>query len=118
MKTINQIEDIQPMTIVRMLHGKFAIVEAHCNANCVVDLDENEEWQYDPHHFMKKEWEHVNYGIGNSIVEAFEDLKTRYPLPGFKIYKCTNCQEINIKKDNKEITVGKCKKCEHPLWND
>ena len=27
--------------------------------------------------FMKEEWEHVNYGIGNTIIEAFEDFKLR-----------------------------------------
>ena len=37
---------------------------------------------------------------------------------GWKVYKCTNCQEINVKKDNRQITVGFCDNCEHPLWND
>ena len=37
---------------------------------------------------------------------------------GFKIYECTDCKEINIKKDNREITVGFCDNCDHPLWND
>lgn len=37
---------------------------------------------------------------------------------GFKVYKCTNCQTINILKDNGEITVGFCSNCDHPLWND
>ena len=37
---------------------------------------------------------------------------------GWRIYKCTDCQEINVKKDNRQITVGFCDKCEHPLWND
>jgi hypothetical protein len=36
------------------------------------------EWQYDPHHFMKDEWEHVNYGVGDTILEAFVDFKIRY----------------------------------------
>lgn len=36
---------------------------------------------------------------------------------GWKEYKCTDCQEINIKKDNGQITVGYCDNCEHPLWN-
>ena len=75
MKTINKIEDIYPMTIVHMRHGKFAIIEASCDADCVNSLEGNEEWQYDPHHFMKEEWEHVNYGVGDTIVEAFEDFK-------------------------------------------
>jgi hypothetical protein len=27
---------------------------------------------------MKDEWEHVNYGVGSTILEAFEDFKKRY----------------------------------------
>ena len=37
---------------------------------------------------------------------------------GYKKYTCTDCQTEQVKKDNKEITVGFCKKCGHPLWND
>jgi len=37
---------------------------------------------------------------------------------GWKVYECTDCQEINVKKDNRQITVGFCDNCEHPLWND
>ena len=37
---------------------------------------------------------------------------------GWKVYKCTDCHEINVKKDNRQITVGFCDNCEHPLWND
>ena len=35
----------------------------------------------------------------------------------FKVYKCTDCQEINVKKDNNQLRVGFCDNCEHPLWN-
>lgn len=35
-----------------------------------------------------------------------------------KEYKCTDCQEVNVIKDNGQITVGFCKKCGHPLWNE
>lgn len=37
---------------------------------------------------------------------------------GFKIYECTDCKEINVKKDNRKIRVGFCDNCDHPLWND
>lgn len=77
-KQINRIEDIYPMTIVHMRHGKFAIIEACCDADCVNSLEGNEEWQYDPHHFMKDEWEHINYGIGEDIYSAFIDFQKRY----------------------------------------
>ena len=66
------------MTIVAMRHGKFAIIEACCHAMCVHSLEQNEEWQYDPHYFMKEEWPHINYGVGNSIKEAFKDFKIKY----------------------------------------
>lgn len=46
-------------------------------------------------------------------------LKKEQDLPdGFKIYKCTNCQEVNVKQDNRKIRVGFCDGCDHPLWND
>ncbi len=77
MKKIQRIEDIYPMTIVHMKLGKFAIVECYSDADSVSSLESDEEWSYDPHHFMKKEWEHVNYGIGKTILEAFEDFKIR-----------------------------------------
>ncbi len=78
MKKINRIEDIYPMTIISMRYGgKFAIIEACCDYDCVNSIEGNEEWSYDPHHFMKKEWEHINYGIGSTILEAFEDFKIR-----------------------------------------
>ena len=78
-------------------------------------------------------------GISNSdfmdsgVADLIETLLTEYHalqlqqtgvsgstlLPdGWKIYKCTDCQEINVKKDNRQITVGFCDNCEHPLWND
>ena len=36
---------------------------------------------------------------------------------GFRIYLCTDCQEVNVKKDNKKVKVGYCDNCDHPLWN-
>jgi hypothetical protein len=77
MNNITKIEDIYPMTIVHMRHGKFAIVQCSCDADCVISLEGNEEWQYYPHRFMKEEWEHINYGIGETVNQAFEDFKNR-----------------------------------------
>ena len=55
----------------------------------------------------------------NSKALGIADVGSSVLLPkGFKIYKCTDCQEINIKKDNRQITVGYCDNCGHPLWND
>jgi rubrerythrin len=36
---------------------------------------------------------------------------------GFKVYKCTDCGAVNVKKDNGNVRVGFCDECEHPLWN-
>lgn len=36
---------------------------------------------------------------------------------GFRVYVCTDCQEVNVKKDNQKVRVGFCDSCDHPLWN-
>lgn len=38
-------------------------------------------------------------------------------LDGYKAYKCTDCETVNVKKDNGEIRVGFYDECQHPLWN-
>lgn len=78
MKQINSIEDIYPMTLVRMRFRQFAIIEAYSECDAVSSLQEDEEWQYDPDHFMKEEWEHLNYGVGKTIDLAFQDFKNKY----------------------------------------
>ena len=78
MKQINSIDDIYPLTLVRMRFGKYAIIEVFSECDAVSSLQEDEEWQYDPHHFMKEEWEHLNYGVGKTIDLAFQDFKNRY----------------------------------------
>lgn len=50
--------------------------------------------------------------------QLFIQLVSRSTLPkGFKVYKCTDCGAINVKRDSGEIRVGFCDECEHPLWN-
>jgi len=51
------------------------------------------------------------------IEECRPTLEGELP-EGYKAYVCTDCQEISVKKDNGEIRVGFCDKCEHPLWNE
>lgn len=46
-----------------------------------------------------------------------EEIEPRLLPNGFKVYECSNCKEVNVKRDNQEITVGHCDNCEHPLWN-
>jgi len=52
------------------------------------------------------------------ITECAQPRMTDTLPEGFKVYICTNCQTINVKRDNQQITVGICDNCEHPLWND
>ena len=59
--------------------------------------------------------EDMKKGIGKS--ESTNESKRILPA-GFKVYLCTDCQEINIKKDNRRIKVGYCDTCDHPIWND
>ena len=58
------------------------------------------------------------FEIMKSIIsEITEMIDNGYDLDGYKFYKCTDCQTMNLKEDNGEITVGFCDKCGHPLWN-
>ena len=57
-----------------------------------------------------------NYTKGNDFIANING-STLLPK-GWRVYECTNCQEINVKKDNRQITVGVCDNCGHPLWND
>ena len=74
----NKIEDVYPLTIICMKHGKFAIVESHANSYCVNSLENDEEVQYDPNTFMYNEWDYINYGIGSDINSAFDDFLKRF----------------------------------------
>ena len=51
--------------------------------------------------------------IGNYLIR--EELEIG--VEGFREYVCTDCGETSIKFDNREITVGLCNCCGHPLWN-
>jgi hypothetical protein len=53
----------------------------------------------------------------NRLLDLFVSGSALLP-DGWKVYKCTDCQEVSVKKDNREITVGSCDSCGHPLWND
>lgn len=74
-----RIEDIYPLTIVKMrFGGKIVIVEGESDYTCVGSLQGNENWSYNPHEYMSKEWDHINYGIGEDIYSAFLDFQQRY----------------------------------------
>lgn len=69
-----RLEDIYPLTIVGMRHGKFAVIEADNNCDCVSSLQGDEEWQYNPEHYMSENWEHIRFGVGKTIAEAFQNF--------------------------------------------
>jgi hypothetical protein len=46
-----------------------------------------------------------------------ERLKANQLPDGFKVYKCTDCQEINVIHNNGDFLAGFCSNCLHPLWN-
>lgn len=78
MTKIHKIEDIYPLTIISMRFGGFAIIQAESECDCVGSLEGDEEHQYDPHKFMQDKWEYINYGIGSTILAAFENFKRNY----------------------------------------
>jgi len=56
----------------------------------------------------------ILHGFGTRL-QQFNSCKK---LPnGFKVYKCTDCDSVNVKRNNGEIKVGYCDNCSHPLWN-
>lgn len=73
-----KIEDIYPLTIVAMKHGKYVVIEGLAVYECVQSLQEDEEVQYDPDEFMGIYWSHIRYGIGDSVDKAFENFKYKY----------------------------------------
>jgi len=67
-------------------------------------------------HTDLKEWQIED--ITKELLDLFLVSECILLPKGHKMYKCTNCQKVNSKKDNGEINVGNCRNCNHPLWND
>lgn len=69
------------------------------------------------HQFAKdKNWDNVYSSpalpSGNLGTIKIDKLFKKETIPkGFKIYECTDCKEINVKKDNRQIRVGFCDNC-------
>ena len=74
------LEDIYPLTIVNRRFSGYAVIQADSDAICVGDLQWNEEWAYgdSAEREMEKGWDHICYGLGSSINEAFQDFLKRY----------------------------------------
>lgn len=75
MNGIKSIEDIYPLTIVSTYQGRFVIINQESDHPCVSLLEGDEDYQYHFKELMKWDWEDVNYGVGLTISEAFEDFK-------------------------------------------
>jgi len=73
------LEDIYPLTIVNRRFSGYAVIQADSDAICVGDLQWNEEWAYgdSAEREMEKGWDHICYGLGSSINEAFQDFLKR-----------------------------------------
>lgn len=75
---IQRIEDIYPLTIVNRRFAGFAVVQAESDATCVGDLQWNGEWAYGvTEEKMEEQWDHICYGLGGTVDEAFQDFLKR-----------------------------------------
>jgi len=77
-KKIENIEDIYPLTIVKMRYGGKIVIFNADNDSGFVDSVQGDEEVY----YVINDWleEHVSpclYGIGDTIWSAFEDYKKR-----------------------------------------
>lgn len=74
---INKIEDIYPLTIISNKYGKYIILNCSSITTFVSTVEEVEidDWETDMIQYFGQF--DINYGIGESIFEAFEDYKNR-----------------------------------------
>lgn len=80
-----------------------------------MSYDSGSNYKY-PKQLTNDEKEELRMG---RIARGEKPIQKNPALPkGFKIYTCTDCKEVNVKKDNGEKRVGFCDKCNHPLWNE
>jgi macrodomain Ter protein organizer (MatP/YcbG family) len=76
---IEKIEDIYPLTIVKMrFGGKIVIFNADSDAGFVDSVQGDEEVYYVINEWLEKHVSPCLYGIGDTIYEAFENYKKRY----------------------------------------
>jgi hypothetical protein len=76
---INKIEDIYPLTIVRMRYGsQFVIFNADNDAGFIDLVQGDEEVYYVINEWLKENVSPCCYGIGYDIYSAFLDFQERY----------------------------------------
>ena len=73
---IHRIEDIYPLTIVAMRYGgAIVIFEADNHCDFISSVQGDEEVYYHVREWMNDNWSHINYGMGPTLSDAFEDFK-------------------------------------------
>ena len=79
MRNIDKIEDIYPLTIIKMRYGgRYIIFQAEDDAGFIGSASGNEEVYYIIDEWLKENVYPCCYGIGDTINEAFNDFKLRY----------------------------------------
>lgn len=77
-KIIEKIEDIYPLTIVRMRYGgKYVITSCESDSEWIHDVQLDDEPSYNLELWMERNNHFVPYGYGETLTEAFENFKTR-----------------------------------------
>lgn len=91
-------------------------------ANCVRGKDEHIKNLMDNFDYETGKLESELTSLRAALSEKdarVNELEKQIELPnGYKKYQCTDCKNIDVLKNNGEITVGFCTNCGHPLWND
>lgn len=78
-KIINKIEDIYPLTIVKMRYGdKIVIFNSESDNSKIHDVQLGEEPHYELSKWLEENISPQYYGFGNDINSAFENFKQNY----------------------------------------
>lgn len=79
LKKIEVVEDIYPLTIVKMRYGgKIIILNSESDNSKIHDIQLDEESSYRLSEWLEENISPQCYGFGNTIFDAFEDYKKRY----------------------------------------
>lgn len=79
LKKIEVVEDIYPLTIVKMNYGgKIIILNSESDNSEIHDIQLDEEPSYRLSEWLEENISPQCYGVGNTIFDAFEDYKKRY----------------------------------------
>jgi hypothetical protein len=72
-------DDIYPFCCVRMRYGgKFVIIESETDCIDLDSIQSDEEMSYNFEEKMSDNYEHLKWGIGESITDALRDFWNKY----------------------------------------